>query len=52
MSVGEETLARFLSGDVSIIFGETEWWNKFGEGRDEVGLILLIADENCVCPKS
>jgi hypothetical protein len=40
-------LARFFNGDVSIMLGDIEL-NRFGEGRDDVGLILLMADENCV----
>ena len=53
ISVGDETLARFFNGDVPMTLGEMEFRNTFGDGRDEVGLAILAADDsNCVWPKS
>jgi hypothetical protein len=51
MSDGDETLARFFKGDVSMRFGDIEL-KSFGEGREDVGLICLIAEENCVWPNN
>jgi hypothetical protein len=50
ISVGEDTFARFLSGDVSATLGEILDMSTFGDGLDDPGVICLIADENCVCP--
>jgi len=52
MTVGDETFARFLSGDVSNTFGDIEFRNRFGDGRDDVGLALTADDTCCVCAKS
>jgi hypothetical protein len=53
MSVGDDTLARFFKGEVSSMFGEIELRNTFGEGRDDVGLAILTAEDSiCVWPKS
>lgn len=45
ISVGEETLALFLSGEVSMMLGDMEL-KRFGEGREDVGLIFFTAEEN------
>ena len=48
-TVGEERMPRALSGDETTGFGEIEFPSRSaGDGRDEVGLASLIADENCV----
>ncbi len=52
-TIGEERMPRALSGDEMIGFGEIEFPRRSaGEGREEVGLASLIADENCVPRKS
>ena len=52
ISVGEDTFARSLSGEVSAMFKERDLAIMFGDGRDDVGLFFFTAEENCVWPKS
>ena len=46
----EDTRPRGLIGDEITKFEEMEFfgWKSSGDGRDDVGLALRIADENCV----